>query len=347
MRTLAWCAVLVALRTAGGTSFDFTTLEFSLGTEAFGINNRGDIVGVTFGTLDAIPFVYSNGVLQPLPVPGIPSGVNDAGQVVGSFEIGALQHAFLYSGGAVTQIDYPGAFQSEALAINSAGVVYGEWEGTAGQGHGYLYQNGVFTDLSLPDHSYWSSQRGGINDAGVIATTLLGIPGSPGVVWDHGTLAQVNYPGADFSYVYGINNRGDLVGIYGAGGFYSWAYIDGEFSPVIFSPPGSGDKVNAINDADQIVGTYPNQFGRLYTFVGEPVPEAASGIMFAGGAVLLCGFRVSAGARRRRMLRTAGVQCLMLATWTMRSLETCRRLNHGSDSRMSQPMMFVAACLRL
>ena len=60
-------------------------------------------------------------------------------------------------------------------------------------------------------------QRGGINDAGVIATTLLGIPGSPGVVWDHGILTQVNYPGADYSYVYGTNNRGDLVGIDGAG----------------------------------------------------------------------------------------------------------------------------------
>ena len=192
---------------------------------------------------------------------------------------------------AVTQIDYPGAFQSQALGINSAGAVYGEWEEGNGQGHGYLYQDGTFTDLALPNHLYWVNQRGGINDAGVIATTLLGIPGSPGVVWDHGTLTQVNYPGADYSFVHGINNRGDLVGTYAAGAFYSWAYIGGEFSPVVFDPPGSGDKVNAINDAARIVGTYPNRFGRSYTFVGDPVPEPATGILVVGGVMLLWGYR--------------------------------------------------------
>ena len=179
MRVWAWFGILAAVRTLGGTTFSFTTLETGLGTQAFALNNRGEIVGVVLGQFDAVPFLYGSGTDQALPLPGFPSGINDARQVVGSFT-DPLQHAFLYSGGVVNQIDYPGAFQSEALAINSAGVVYGEWQGADAKGHGYLYQNGIFTDLALPSHLYWSAQRAGINDAGVIATTLLGISGSPG-----------------------------------------------------------------------------------------------------------------------------------------------------------------------
>jgi probable HAF family extracellular repeat protein len=306
MTACAWCAILVALPTAGATTFSFTTLEFGIGTAAFGINNRDEIVGAIFTTTNVVPFLYSGGLIQTLPVPGIPSGINDSDQVVGSFTgAGAVQHAFLYSGGIVTTIDYPGAIQSQAIAINSAGVVYGEWEGSNGQGFGYLYQNGVFMDLDLPAHLYWSAQRGGINDAGVIGTTLLGIPGSPGVVWDHGTLTQVNYPGADFSDINGINDGGDLVGIYAAISLFSWAQIDGEFTTVVFDPPGTGDKVNAINDASLIIGTFPNQFGSLYTFVGEPVPEPMSSALACAGTFLLWRFGRRSSANSVKQNRSA------------------------------------------
>src|SRR5215831_17007307 len=99
MSTWAWCAILLALRTAGGTTFNFTTLEFGLGTAAYGINNRNEIVGVIFGAGNAVPFLYSGGLMQALPVPGIPAGINDSGQVVGTFDVSGsiFQHAFLYS----------------------------------------------------------------------------------------------------------------------------------------------------------------------------------------------------------------------------------------------------------
>ena len=62
MRIWAWCAILVVLRTAVGTTFNFTTLTVRHpGTEGYGINNRGEIVGVIFGMDERIRFLYSGG----------------------------------------------------------------------------------------------------------------------------------------------------------------------------------------------------------------------------------------------------------------------------------------------
>src|SRR5215213_5133587 len=45
-------------------------------------------------------------------------GINDAGQIVGTFQGNIRFHSFLNTGGSFTQIDVPGAFITEALGIN-------------------------------------------------------------------------------------------------------------------------------------------------------------------------------------------------------------------------------------
>jgi probable HAF family extracellular repeat protein len=54
-------------------------------------------------------------------------GVNDAGQIVGSFasNSGTGVHGFLYSGGVFTQIDVPGGTYTEAFGINNRWMVSG------------------------------------------------------------------------------------------------------------------------------------------------------------------------------------------------------------------------------
>src|SRR3954453_18224602 len=57
-----------------------------------------------------------------IDVPGATStnsfGINNAGQIVGTFTNSTGLHGFLDSGGIFTQIDVPGASRTEAFGIN-------------------------------------------------------------------------------------------------------------------------------------------------------------------------------------------------------------------------------------
>jgi hypothetical protein len=54
-------------------------------------------------------------------------GINDAGQIVGRFDTGSpvsfSGHGYLDTGGSFTQIDVPGAVITQALGINDAGQI--------------------------------------------------------------------------------------------------------------------------------------------------------------------------------------------------------------------------------
>src|SRR3954451_19180238 len=76
-------------------------------------------------------------------VPGASSavafGINDAGQIVGSFGDSTGGHGFLDTAGSFTQIDVPGAFGTGASGINDAGQIVGSFSSTPGPiTHGFL-----------------------------------------------------------------------------------------------------------------------------------------------------------------------------------------------------------------
>jgi probable HAF family extracellular repeat protein len=70
--------------------------------------------------------------------------INKAGQIVGTYQDGnGIEHGFLYSHGAYTTLNYPGALGTLALSINDAGQVVGDYQDSDGQ-HGYLYSHGTY-----------------------------------------------------------------------------------------------------------------------------------------------------------------------------------------------------------
>jgi probable HAF family extracellular repeat protein len=100
--------------------------------------------------------------------------INDSGQVVGySYTTGnAVMHAFLYSGGVMTDLGTLGGSHSQAYAINDSGQVvgYAHTTGNAAM-HAFLYSGGVMTDLNdlIAPLSGWELFRAtGINDLGQI-----------------------------------------------------------------------------------------------------------------------------------------------------------------------------------
>src|SRR5436305_6556097 len=73
---------------------------------------------------------------------GRPSGVNDAGQIVGYSLGGEQTRGFLYTNGALVSITAPGSRNTLAYGINNAGQIVGSASGSGTGTYGFLYING-------------------------------------------------------------------------------------------------------------------------------------------------------------------------------------------------------------
>ena len=126
-------------------------------------------------------------------------GLNDKGQVVGSFQNSTGFHGFLDTAGSFTQIDPPGGVDITATGINSAGQIVGSFftDGT-GQ-HGFIDTGGSFTQIDVPGGSDTDAE--GINDRGQIVGTFANSTGT------HGFLATPNGMGVGDPHLTTFDSR--------------------------------------------------------------------------------------------------------------------------------------------
>ncbi len=160
----------------------FTTIDYpgAMSTGVYGINDFGQIVGgfcpysILCADDDGNPsqhaFIEDHGVFTQLDFPGAfvtqANAINDAGQIVGTYETLQGLYSFLYQNGEYTRIAVPHAVRTFATAINNRGVVAGSYEGGYITSHSFLYQNGEFTTVDFPGRR--ATAISGINDAGII-----------------------------------------------------------------------------------------------------------------------------------------------------------------------------------
>jgi probable HAF family extracellular repeat protein len=90
-------------------------------------------------------FLKDGAVFTTIDVPGaddnVANGINNAGQIVGSFrDAGGVFHSFLKDGTTFTTIDVPGAFpgSTQANGINDVGQIVGTFTDATGVGHGFV-----------------------------------------------------------------------------------------------------------------------------------------------------------------------------------------------------------------
>jgi probable HAF family extracellular repeat protein len=78
-------------------------------------------------------------------------GINNAGQIVGSYTDGSGTHGFLRSsGGSYTTLDDPLATNGTfANGINDLGQIVGTYNTLSGT-HSFLYNGGIFTTIDDP-----------------------------------------------------------------------------------------------------------------------------------------------------------------------------------------------------
>lgn len=158
-------------------------------------------------------------------LPGMSSieatAINNNGQVTGTMFVDDEPNAFLYSAGALTDINPSGARTSFGSGINDAGDVVGRMYSASFSERGFLYSGGAVTDLGL-------------------------LPGAA--------------PNGYGSAAVGINNAGQIVGSSNTGTtFIQQGFLDqnGQMSPL----PGMAQVVGlvpaAINNAGVVAGDSP------------------------------------------------------------------------------------------
>ena len=150
-----------------GAMTDLGLLPGDEDSGASAINSLGVIVGSS-GRTDPDtyeqfykPFIYENGQMRAIPVPGTESfggDVNDAGDVVGTMRAGGAVtpwHAWIYKNGVVTNLNSvkptgTGLHLAFANAINNAGQIAGVAMDAQGRYHGFLLTPGGVAPPPVP-----------------------------------------------------------------------------------------------------------------------------------------------------------------------------------------------------
>jgi probable HAF family extracellular repeat protein len=254
-------------------------------TVGLGINNLGQIVGADQDTFRGFLLSgTSYSLLAPFGIGSQAFGINDSGDIVGRFTLPPMMtHGFLYSGGRYTQIDAPppGA-QSGANGINNAGQIVGDFLSGVGAAYqGFVLSSGSYTTFSVPGAGVTTPYK--INDAGQIVGVYAKELGSGyhGFVLSGGSYATIDVPGATETIVGGINNLGQIVGYYLAGSTQHGFLLSGGSFTTVDVPDSTVTAIWGINDAGQIVGGYLDTASVLHGFVATPSPEPSTFLLLS------------------------------------------------------------------
>jgi len=156
-----------------------------LGTIGFAL--AGAVIAVA-GDAPKLTFTFTKANV-PGAVQTGPSGINNAGVVVGAYvDKNSVSHGYILQGKKLTKLDDPkamaGTTSPENLNPDGPISVVGAYNNSSGNSVGFLYKNGKYTDIPGPASAV-SSLASGINDNGAIVGDYMDTNGRT-----HGFLLQ-------------------------------------------------------------------------------------------------------------------------------------------------------------
>jgi probable HAF family extracellular repeat protein len=206
-------------------------------------------------------------------IDGYANGINDNGQIVGTYAASNGDHGFLYSDGTYTI----GPLWTEAAGIDDSGNIVGSsyyYTSSLENGyHGFLLEpNGKY--ITLDDPLGYSTVALGINEHnGQIVGYFDGsqYPGGVhGFLYSNGQYTTLDDPhglGVEGTVATGINDYGKIVGYYEdnktldvtngpRGNYHGFLYSNGHYTTLNDPLSPGGTFATGINDHGQIVGYY-------------------------------------------------------------------------------------------
>ncbi|HET7695325.1 MAG TPA: hypothetical protein VFK57_06420 [Vicinamibacterales bacterium] len=163
------------------------------------------------------------------------------------------------------KVNVPGSTYTEATGVNNSGAVAGTYADAKGFVHGFVYSAGAYTTIDYPGALY--TYVFGINAAGQLTGGYsLTNPLGPyhGFIYQNGVFTEFDYP-LNETDGRGINNLGQVVGIYNAGyGTPDHGFVkDGGTYTSLDFPGAPKTYTFGINDYGVITGTWVDALNRL------------------------------------------------------------------------------------
>lgn len=324
-------ADIIGAVTAGGytfTNFDPTLVGTAVGSNANGISNISQLVGVALDAQNVALYSYSGTPASTTLLFNLPGqmalGINSAGNIVGGNGTTAF---YLPNGGSPQAVNVPGAIN--AFGINDDGNIVGQFNSASGATPGFYLPSigsSTFTEIDAPTGAAVDVVNAqGVNDNGLVVGFYMGNDGQvhgfdanilnamngflTGTAISDPTIPPVTgEPGATFvfSQILGVNDEGIAVGYYGDStasqhGFLyntkTGAYTFLDDPSEAFSNGVEVTQITGINNAGDLSGFYTDANGIAHSFLASPVPEP--GYFFAT-SIGLAGILFMRFRRRRR-----------------------------------------------
>ena len=195
-----------------------------------------------------------------LPAGSNPTGINNAGQIVGDIGIeGGGRRAFTWSAGTLVQYGTLGGSDSAALAINDSGRIIGNVSTLSGDRRAVTGSGGALTDLNVFGGTVSSFGRA-INNGGQVAGAY-NTPGGMGRAFSRSGALEIDLGtlGGSFAVANGINSAGDIVGFSSlddTSAFlaHAFLYSGGVMQDLGTMAGASLSEATAINDSGVITG---------------------------------------------------------------------------------------------